>query len=301
MIAASAFLLVIGVFTLEWGAARDISDTTTNAAHVRSSDPALAGSLYQIVAQQNVAFTLLDRSDVAQASLRAQAAFSDAAISAAQAAVARQDFGRAIALLATNPSPPSNQAQAVQVLAFVGQAERLVASGSAPDAVELLAALSPSDRQSAAIYPSALLTAAQVCAKAQAYSEESLDLNDLINLFPGSTQAATARAMLAARQDVVGTLSDRSGNPITVRVRLSSHFTALDSGSYQTTGPFYSGKTDASGNFRFTSIPLGGPYILEVFRDGGWTTLIDPSTGKPANPVQVLPLVPADLAFIVLP
>jgi hypothetical protein len=299
--AASAFLLVVGVLAVEWGAARGISDIATNAAQVRSSNPAVASSLYQIVAQQNVALTLLDRGDVVGATHLAQAAAADAAVSAAQTAVVQKDFARAVALLSEISSPLSSQAQAVQALAFIGEAQRLVASGFAPDALELVAALSPANPEARAMYPGALLAAAQVCSNARSYNEETSDLNTLINLFPDSTEADTARAMLLAPQDVVGTLTDRTGNPIVARVRLSSHFTALDSGSYQTTGPFYYGKTDASGNFRFNPIPVGGPYVLEVFRDGGWTTLIDPTTGKPADPVQVQPLTAADLAFIVLP
>jgi len=286
---------------VEWGAARGISDTASNAAQVRPGDPAIASSLYQTVAQQPVVFTLLDRHDASQASHLAMVASDEAAVNAAQSAVARKDFASAIAFLAMIPSLPPGQAEAVQAAAFVGEAQLLVAGGNSPDALGLLGAISPADAEAEAIYPQALLAAAQLCDKAEAYGEESVDLNNLINLFPDSAQAAKARAMLAAPQNVVGTLSDRSGNPIVARVRLSSHFTALGSGSYQTTGPFYYGRTDVSGNFRFTAIPIGGPYVLEVFRDGGWTTLIDPSTGKPANPVQVLPLTPADLAFIVLP
>jgi hypothetical protein len=261
----------------------------------------MASSLYHIIAQQDFAITLLDRHDASQAARLAQDSAGEAAVSAAQGAVARKDFARAVALLATIPAPLSSHDQAVQAAAFVGEAQLLVTTGNSPDALELLAAISPASSAAQAMYPQALLAAAQLCGKAQAYSEESADLNNLINLFPDSAQAATAHAMLTDRQDVVGTLSDRTGNPIVARVRLSSHFTALGSGSYQTTGPFYYGKTDASGNFRVTSIPVGGPYVLEVFRAGGWTTLIDPSTGKPADPVLVQPLAPADLAFIVLP
>jgi len=46
---------------------------------------------------------------------------------------------------------------------------------------------------------------------------------------------------------------------------------------------------------------VGGPYILEVFTGGNWTTLVDPTSGQPAHPVKVSALVPVDLTFVVLP
>jgi hypothetical protein len=299
--AASAFLLAVGLVALEWGAARGISDTSAQASQVHAGNPARASALYQILANRNVVLTLLDRNDFAQASQRAQVASGEAAVSAAQTAVAHKDFASAVALLAGSTSLPPSATLSVRTVAFVGQAQHLLARGDAPDALLLLAALASPNSDADAIYPGALLAAAKVSVAAQSYGEAAQNLNDLISMFADSAQAKSARAMLAAPQPVVGTLSDRTGNPIVARVRLSSHFTSLDSGSYQTTGPFYNSKTDASGNFRFAAIPVGGPYVLEVFRDGGWTTLIDPSTGKPADPAQVLPMTPADLAFIVLP
>ena len=41
--------------------------------------------------------------------------------------------------------------------------------------------------------------------------------------------------------------------------------------------------------------------MLEVFHNGDWTTLIDPSTGQPANPVSVTELQPVAMTFIILP
>ena len=51
----------------------------------------------------------------------------------------------------------------------------------------------------------------------------------------------------------------------------------------------------------FSSVPVGGPYVLEVFSAGNWTTLINPSTDQPANPVRVQPITPNDLTIVVLP
>jgi hypothetical protein len=72
-------------------------------------------------------------------------------------------------------------------------------------------------------------------------------------------------------------------------------------GGYLTSGPFYYSNADKNGNFTIGGVPVGGPYVLEVFHDGNWTTLIDPSTGQPADPVMVAPLEPAALTFIVIP
>ncbi len=41
--------------------------------------------------------------------------------------------------------------------------------------------------------------------------------------------------------------------------------------------------------------------MLEVFSGGNWSTLINPGTNLPADPVMVTPLVPVNLTFVVLP
>jgi hypothetical protein len=48
-------------------------------------------------------------------------------------------------------------------------------------------------------------------------------------------------------------------------------------------------------------VPIGGPYVLEVFSGGNWTTLINPTTNQPADPVRVAALEPVVLTFVVLP
>ena len=77
-------------------------------------------------------------------------------------------------------------------------------------------------------------------------------------------------------------------------------YKAEPGGMYQTTGPFYSTTADASGDFSLSDVPVGGPYVLEVYADGNWTTQINPTTNQPADPVMVTPLVPVDLTFVVL-
>ena len=99
---------------------------------------------------------------------------------------------------------------------------------------------------------------------------------------------------------MTGTLVTHVGMPISDKVRLSSNYKSEPGGMYQTSGPFYTTTADASGDFSFSDIPVGGPYVLEVFADGNWTTLINPTTNQPADPVMVTPLVPVDLTFVVL-
>jgi hypothetical protein len=184
----------------------------------------------------------------------------------------------------------------------VKAASALVSSGRAADAVALLddAAAHGAGSAAAALFPSALLAAGRAEAAALDFQEAAATMQRLVMNFAGSSQARTARVLLRAPQAVSGTLVDAAGHPASGRVRLSTHFTQL-SGGYVTTGPFYYGTADASGDFAITSVPVGGPYVLEYFRDGGWMTLVDPRTGQPANPVSVTPMVPEDLTFITLP
>ena len=70
--------------------------------------------------------------------------------------------------------------------------------------------------------------------------------------------------MLAAPQAVSGTLVTHIGAPISGRVRLSSNYKAEPGGMYQTSAPFFYTTADTSGDFTFSSVPIGGPYVLEV-------------------------------------
>jgi hypothetical protein len=187
-----------------------------------------------------------------------------------------------------------------------GEARQLLAAGRAVDAVAALdtivAESSPQATQAAdGLYPSALLAAGQEAVAQQSYKEALVDLRRLVAQFPGTAQASQALAMLSAPVAVSGTLVSRSGTPASGPVRLSTHYTALPGGTYRTSGPFYYSTSDAGGDFTFKSVPIGGPYILEVFTGGNWTTLINPGSGQPAHPVKVTALVPVDVTFVVLP
>ena len=229
---------------------------------------------------------------------------------AATAAAASHDYISAVhrlqQLMATDPGA-TEAAQAAALLPEyqVGEAAALVATGRGAEALALLdAALSgasaPAKQQATAAYPAALLSAGRAAVAAFSYIEARTTLQRLVSVYPRSAEAQRARAMLSAGQAVSGTLVDHGGHPIGGRVRLSSHFTALGDG-YVTSGPFYPSTADAKGDFLVSAVPVGGPYVLEVFHNGGWTTLVDPSSGLPADPVTVRPLEPAALAFIVLP
>jgi tetratricopeptide (TPR) repeat protein len=187
-----------------------------------------------------------------------------------------------------------------------GEARQLLAAGRAADAVAALdtivAESSAQATQTAdSLYPPALLGAGQEAVSQQSYKEALVDLRRLVAQFPGTAQASQALAMLSAPVSVSGTLVSRSGTPASGPVRLSTHYTAEPGGTYRTSGPFYYSTSDAAGDFTFRAVPIGGPYILEVFTGGNWTTLINPGNGQPAHPVKVTALVPVDLTFVVLP
>jgi hypothetical protein len=202
----------------------------------------------------------------------------------------------------TLPAPLVAAIDALRATVEVEAAGALVAAGRAPDAVALLddAAAHGARAAAAAAYPAALLAAGRAESAALDYQQAAVSLARLVAGFGATAQARVARALLHAPQPVSGTLVDAAGHPAAGRVRLSTHFTQL-SGGYITGGPFYYGSADATGDFSIATVPVGGPYILEYYRDGGWMTLVDPRTGQPANPVRVSALVPEDLTFIILP
>jgi hypothetical protein len=185
----------------------------------------------------------------------------------------------------------------------VAAAAELVAAHRAPDALALLddAAAHGAATAAASKYPATLLAAAQSEVSTLDFVQAAAALQRLVKSYASSSQAATARAMLTAAQPVSGSLVDTAGHGASGRVRLSTHFTQLPGGGYVTAAPFYTGTADGSGDFTIRSVPVGGPYVLEYFRDGNWMTLVDPRTDQPANPVTVRSLVPEDLTFIVLP
>lgn len=230
-------------------------------------------------------------------------------IAAARQAAAGGDFAGALLRLnelekLDSTSPVASQAAALLPQYDAGEANLLAAQGRGSDAVTLLdqaADLGASARPVVdAALPAALLAAGREQINDQSYIEAAATLQRLVSSYPSSAQADAARRLLGQREPVAGTLTDKTGSPISGAVRLSSNFQSLP-GGYVTSGPFYYSAADGNGDFRFNAIPVGGPYVLEVFHNGNWTTLIDPSTGRPANPVNVTAMNPVDLNFIVLP
>jgi hypothetical protein len=190
---------------------------------------------------------------------------------------------------------------ALRSSAEVAAAAELVAARRAPDALALLDDAAAHGAAAAAAYPATLLAAAQAEIPLLDFQEAAATLQRLLDGYGSAPEAQTARQLMAAPQSVAGTLVDSAGHGAAGRVRLSTHFTQLNGGGYVTGGPFYTGTSNSNGDFTITNVPVGGPYVLEYYRDGSWMTLVDPRTGQPANPVTVAPLAPQDLAFIVLP
>jgi hypothetical protein len=282
----------------------DVQNATLNAERTmlswaatldRSGHVDQAVSLAGMVSDPRLAST----ADRERASLLLEAARNDASQGDYASALQRLDQIRSLGLT----SAPSEVAQ-LTLQYQVGEANRLTVAGNGPDAVALLdaaAAEGASGHAAAAgALPAALLVAGEVEESDGSFREAVADLKRLVSDYSGSPQAQTARAMLEAPQAVTGALVDRNGRPISTSVRLSTHFTP-EPGGYLTSGPFYYSAADRNGDFRFASIPQGGPYTLELFRNGGWTTFINPSTGEPSNPVNVTPATPVDLTFLELP
>jgi hypothetical protein len=187
-----------------------------------------------------------------------------------------------------------------------GEAQVLVTAGHATDAVAILDMVLrehsvAATRTADSLFPSALLAAGEEDLANDSYHEAVAALQQLVAGFPTSPEASQAQAMLAAPQTVTGTLVTHAGLPIAGRVRLSSNYKAEPGGMYQTSPPFFNATSDAAGDFSFSNVPIGGPYVLEVFSEGNWTTLINPTTSQPANAVTVTALIPVDLTFVVLP
>lgn len=186
-----------------------------------------------------------------------------------------------------------------------GEAGVLISAGRADAAVAILDTVvhessAQATRTADSLFPSALLAAGEEDLAHDAYLEAVSAIDQLVTSFPSSAEAALGQAMLAAPQSVTGTLVTHLGLPISDKVRLSSNYKAEPGGMYQTSGPFYTTRADASGDFSLSNVPVGGPYVLEVYADGNWTTLINPTTNQPADPVTVTPLTPVDLTFVVL-
>ena len=230
-------------------------------------------------------------------------------VAAARDAAARGEYPTALSRLSqvTTASLSGTAAAAqvpqLQIDYLIAQARALLNAG---DGIHAVTALDDARQRNAAgaaaaatLLPQALLVAATQENGAASYAEAVATLQRLINDYGGTGEAKQARNMLDANQPVGGTLVDHGGGPISGQVRLSSHFFS-EPGGYVTSGPFYFAEADSQGNFRFDSIPVGGPYVFEVFHNGGWVTLVDRNTGQPANPVNVVALTPVDLAFITL-
>jgi tetratricopeptide (TPR) repeat protein len=231
-------------------------------------------------------------------------------IDAARGDAAKSDYPDAVARLQQLLSgrPPlalSREGAALLAQYQVAEAGILVLRGNGADAVTLLGQVSHEGGGAPALaaqaYPAALLGAGQEELSLDSYKEAAATLQQLVRQYPGSGQAGQAQSMLSDPQPVTGTLVQRGGDPFSGQVRLSSNFTSQAGGYYTTSGPFYYADADASGTFRFDAIPVGGPYVLEVFRDGDWTTYVNPATGQPATPVNVTALVPVNLSFVELP
>jgi len=229
-------------------------------------------------------------------------------LGAAETAANRGDFDTALSRLQeltqlglAGTGPAAGHVPGLQIAYLIADSQTLLSHGNGVGAVTALdsaAAMGAGgSAQAAPLLPAALLAEADQEIGAGSFGEAVAALQRLVASYSLTSQARAARQLLAEGQPVSGTLVDHAGAALAAQVRLSSHFTN-EPGGYLTSGPFFYADADASGNFRFASIPVGGPYVFELFRAGNWETFVDPDTGLPANPVTVNPVTPVDLAFI---
>jgi hypothetical protein len=190
---------------------------------------------------------------------------------------------------------PSYALKAAQQLLDAGKG--ILAVAALDDLVQQ-AGSSPEASQAQGLLPRALLAAGQEALDGHDQSRALTYLQRLVTDFGTSTQAARARVLLRAPQSVTGTVVRGSNAVPRLQLRLGSHFTQVGSG-YRTSGPYYYATTDARGDFTVDSVPVGGPYVVELLEGSGWTTTVGPD--GPAYEFTVQPLTPVDLAFIVLP
>lgn len=226
---------------------------------------------------------------------------ANAAIKAGHATLALRRLAEAEAA-DTLAGSTVRQIAALRATAEVTAAAELVAAGRAPGALVLLddAAAHGSAAAAAPAYPATILAAAQAEIALLDQQEAVTNLRRLVANFGSTSQALTARSLLVTPQPVSGTLVDSTGHGAPGRVRLSTHFTQLP-GGYITSGPFYYANANGYGDFTTGPVPVGDNYVLEYNRGAGWMTLVDPRTDRPADPISVAALTPADLTFIVVP
>ena len=259
--------------------------------------------------QPDQALTLLAGVTDPTLATKAQAARAAILLTAARAASQAGRHTEALARLVAIgsggvPAASRAQANALQPGYEIAAAQQLTGSQAADAVVLLDDVVAHSSGASVAAanaqLPTTLLIAAEQSLAARATAEADQFLLRITTSFQSSPAAQQAQQLLRSPQLVSGTLTHHDGSPIAGSVRLSSRFRQVGRG-YITFGPFYYGTANPSGDFSIAQVPVGGPYYLEVYNGGNWTTLIDPNTGGPADPVNVSSVQPVDLGIIVLP
>jgi hypothetical protein len=202
------------------------------------------------------------------------------------------------------PADLAAQGEALRPTYALQAARMLLDSGRAADAVLALddvvrqAGNAPEGSQAEALLPHALLAAGQEALDTHDEATALGFLQRLVSDFAGTSQARTARSLLHAPQSVTGTVV-RGSTPVAhLQIRLGSNFHQVGS-AYQTSPPYFYATTDSRGDFTIDSVPVGGPYVVELLQEGSWTTTV--GQDGPAYQFTVQPLTPVDLAFVVLP
>lgn len=203
------------------------------------------------------------------------------------------------------PAPVLAEGTALRPADLIGWSAALLAAGRPNDAVSALDHAIGSGQPEAttrarAALPAALLASGRADLDARDSLNSRNELTRLIKDFPSSSEARVASDILDRGLSVTGTLVDRNGVPESTAVRIGTNFRQLP-GGYGTSPPYRSTRSDRNGDFLFTEVPAGGPYVLEFQRNGGWSTVIDSRSGGPGAQLTLTALDPGDFGFVVVP
>ncbi len=226
--------------------------------------------------------------------------------------VVQRQYGQAIQQFQTLRGQYSDTQAAIQLqqsqdepAAYLLWGQDLLSRQQFEDALtkfETVQKLFPTSRYTLQAYATAasdLYIWGQALIQQQHFDEAVARYQQLLAQYADTSEASQAQQALSAPQNVTGRLLLASGAPdAKVIIRLSSSWTTGPNG-YLQGGLVYETKTDASGAFTFTNIPIG-TYLVDWQQGSTFTTILNQGTYNPLYVAAVKPLRPTDLGIVQL-